>query len=278
MDWGALQALIPGRPLLEKPDTWSSNTSPSTCHTAPLPWAHGNGFRCGSRRNSLALVASSHDEAASGRRERYSRALARKGHGGPGLVEQNGGLFKSFDAAFDAKSNDEKNHRAVEVRISMYSIRQKARTVVRPRSRLACQSPNPCSGNCRSGSLVRSLVPQSAFDKSLRKQNGLPVRCVHATETRASGKGWAWAWIGQPSLVRNWPDTDEASRPGFGRYRRHSGCSARIFEPPPVSRCWRCCKTMRLREPSRANPRSRSSLRRQESHSASCRSAYSCDE
>ena len=130
--------------------------------------------------------------AASGRRERYSRALARKGHGGPGLVEQDGGLFKSFDAAFDAKSNDEKNHGAVEVRISMYSIRQKARTVVRPRSRLACQSPNPCSGNCRSGSLVRSLVPQSAFDKSLRKQNGLPVRCVHATETRASGKGWAW--------------------------------------------------------------------------------------
>jgi hypothetical protein len=58
--------------------------------------------------------------AASGRRERYSRALARKDHGGPGLVEQDGGLFKSFDAAFDAKSNDEKNHGNVILQSKTY--------------------------------------------------------------------------------------------------------------------------------------------------------------
>jgi hypothetical protein len=93
------------------------------------------------------------------------------------------------------------------VRISMYSIRQKARLWC-DRAHVLLAKPKSVLGHCRSGSLVRSLVPESPFDKSLRKQNGLPVRCVHATETRASGKGWAWVWIGQPSLVRNWPERE----------------------------------------------------------------------
>src|SRR6185437_13269545 len=60
-----------------------------------------------------ALVASPHDEAASGRRERYSGALARKGHGGRGPVEQDGRLFKSSDASLNATGHDEKNNGAL---------------------------------------------------------------------------------------------------------------------------------------------------------------------
>jgi hypothetical protein len=80
----------------------------------PLPGAHRDGFRCGSRRNRLVLAASPHDEAASGRRERYPGALTGKGHGGRGPVEQVGRLLKSSDAAIDAKGHDEKNNGGLE--------------------------------------------------------------------------------------------------------------------------------------------------------------------
>ena len=78
--------------------------------TTLCPGHTATGFRCGSWRNRLGLVAPPHHEAASGRRERYSGALARKGHGGRGPVEQDGRLFKPSDAAIDAKGHDEKNN------------------------------------------------------------------------------------------------------------------------------------------------------------------------
>jgi short-subunit dehydrogenase len=46
-------------------------------------------------------------------------ALKRKGDGGRGLGEQDGRLLEPPDASVNAKSNDEKNHWAVEVRIPM---------------------------------------------------------------------------------------------------------------------------------------------------------------
>src|SRR2546423_3205608 len=49
--------------------------------TSLCPGAYRDGVRCGGWRNRLALVASPHDEAASGRRERYTGAFTRKGHG-----------------------------------------------------------------------------------------------------------------------------------------------------------------------------------------------------
>ena len=73
----------------------------------------------GNTRNHLGLVASPHDEAAPGRRERYAGALSRKGHGGRGPVEQDGRLFKPSDAAINAKGHDEKNNGALELRMVM---------------------------------------------------------------------------------------------------------------------------------------------------------------
>src|SRR6185437_7349600 len=49
-------------------------------------------------------------ETPAGRRERYRGALKRKGDGGRGPGEQDGGLFKSSDAAINAKGHGEKNN------------------------------------------------------------------------------------------------------------------------------------------------------------------------
>src|SRR6185312_11435773 len=84
-----------------------------------LPRAHRDGLRCGSRRSHNGLAAPPHHEASSSRRERYRGALKRKGDGGRGPGEQDGRLLEPPDASVNAKSNDEKNHGAVEVRLPM---------------------------------------------------------------------------------------------------------------------------------------------------------------
>ncbi len=81
--------------------------------TSLCPGHTATGFDAAAR-NRLALVASPHDEAASSRRERNAGAFTRKGHGGRRPVEQAGRLFKSSDAAINAKGHDEKNNGALD--------------------------------------------------------------------------------------------------------------------------------------------------------------------
>ena len=78
--------------------------------TTLCPGHTATGFDAAAGATASALIASSYDEATSGRRERYSGTLARKGHGGRRPVEQDGRLFKPSDATINAKSHDEKNN------------------------------------------------------------------------------------------------------------------------------------------------------------------------